>query len=135
MASLFSFIQYLIKEHFVYAMALYTVFFIAITTLFLKYKINRHRNNHAQAAPNIPRVVRRPIASIHGNKLLFPQPNSLAPFTQEFINYLGKTYDVYIVTQIASDDEEKLLLKTFYSDPNMKEIVKEHVLYNINDRG
>ena len=127
MASIFSLMQYLIKEYFIYVMALYTLLFLLAATLFVKYRANHRRNTHVEAAEI--RVSRKPAASISGNKLVFNESKAVWPNGKEVIKALGKDSEVYIVTLVKSDEEEKEMKAALYADPEIKNIVKEHVLF------
>ncbi len=133
MPAIFGFLQYLIKEYFVYVMALYTLLFVLAVALFVKYRANHRRATNqnggtgAATGPGQARTARRPIVSITGNKLIFEDPNTVSHSGKELIKTLGKTTEVYLVTQVKSDDDEKLLRQAFTADPDLKKLIKEHV--------
>ena len=127
MVAIFSYIQYLIKEHFVYAMVIYTLIFIAVASLFLKYKVNRRRNTPLRTIPTTTHVVSKPRVSFHCNNLIFSNSITLAPHVKEVLNVIGKRSNIYLVTQVRSDQEEEAIRRTLYAEPEIQEAVKKHV--------
>lgn len=134
MVAILSYIQYLIKEHFVYAMAIYTLIFIAVTALFLKYKVNRRRNTPTRIIPTSSRVTSRPRVSFHCNSLIFSNPNAFTLNAKEVLQAIARTSDIYLVTQVRSDEEEEEIRRTLYKDLEMKEVVKAHVKFKYSNR-
>lgn len=133
MVAILSFIQYFLKEHFVFAMAIYTLIFIAVTALFLKHKVNQR--NPARTVHAAPHPAAKPKISFHSNGLIFDGPRELAPDAKELLKAMARTSDVYLVTQVRSDEEEETLLRTLYADSVMREVVKKHVRWRCNGRG
>eukprot|EP00826_Nyctotherus_ovalis_P066127 TRINITY_DN9751_c0_g1_i8.p1 TRINITY_DN9751_c0_g1~~TRINITY_DN9751_c0_g1_i8.p1 ORF type:complete len:156 (-),score=12.31 TRINITY_DN9751_c0_g1_i8:142-582(-) len=121
MVAIFAYIQYFIKERFVYAMAIYTLTFIAVTTFFLKYKVNRRRNNNVRAAPTASCTISKPRISLHCNNLIFSRPSSNSS------PKIAKSSDIYLITQVKSEEEEETVRRILYADPKMRKTVKEHV--------
>jgi len=124
-----AFIQYLIKEYFIYVMALYTLIFVLATILFVKYRANRRR---VQANPENQPVVkssRKMHISISGNRILFNESRNLNPNISEILKNMQKTGEIFIVTQVKNDQEESEIKNLILNDINLKNIIKPHVFF------
>ena len=100
--SILTLVQYLIKEYFIYVMAIYTLIFIVAATLFVRYRTNRRRGGNAQPVQEEVKERKKMQISIAGNKLLFLNNKTLQPHAIEFLKAIASTSDVYIVTQVQS---------------------------------